>query len=64
MTPGIWAYLYIMKHSKSIEKRLIQNGAKAASRQEFIAQGGNDGRYRERIIRDKKKEARKNGWEN
>lgn len=47
---------------KNKEKKLIQNGAKAASRQEFIAQGGNDGRYRIRVIKDKKKEAKKYGF--
>ena len=49
-----------MKNNK--EKQLIQNGAKAASRKQFIEAGGNDGRYRVRIIKDKKKEAKKYGF--
>ncbi len=44
------------------ERKLIQNGAKAASRQQAIEAGAYDGRFRNRVIKDKKKEARKNGW--
>ena len=35
---------------------------KAASRNEAISQNAYDGRFRNRVIKDKKKEARKNGW--
>lgn len=49
----------------SNSKKKIQNSAKAESRRQFIAAGGNDGRFNgnKRFMTDKKKEARKNGWE-
>ena len=63
-TPGNWAYLYIMKNNKAqqIEKDKLASFQKAASRTAFIEAGGNDGRYKPRVIKDKKKEAKKYGW--
>ena len=51
------------KTNKQIEKKKLDSFQKAASRQEYISQGGNDGRYMTKLIPDKKKEAKKNGWE-
>ena len=36
---------------------------KAASRQQAIAAGANDGRFRNKVIPNKKAEARKRGWD-
>ena len=44
------------------EQKQLKNMQKAASRQQAIEAGAYDGRFRNRVIKDKKKESRKNGW--
>jgi len=44
------------------EQKQLRNFAKAASRQEAINAGAYDGRFRKRVFKDRKKEAKKNGW--
>ena len=53
-----------MKNNKElqIEKDKLNSFQRAASRTAFIEAGGNDGRYKPRVIKDKKKEAKKYGW--
>lgn len=48
---------------KRTEKDTLSAAQKAASRKAFIAQGGNDGRYRNRVIPNKKRKDN-NDWKN
>ena len=46
---------------KTNKEKLISY-AKAASRNQAIAQNAYDGRFKQRTFKDRKKEAKKNGW--
>lgn len=48
--------------NKQEEKSKLISFAKAGSRNAYLEAGGNDGRYKSRVIPDKKKESKKNGW--
>lgn len=44
------------------EQKTLRNMAKAASRSEAIKSGAYDGRFKQKTFKDRKKEAKKNGW--